>query len=102
MRSFQDEPCPDPKNAVPVLQPRRPRPGYRRVVVDWRPVAMQAAHLPAPEGGVRCSICMGPVFTARRHFCRWKSMRELETRATNRQRLYVPVYRWIRIEGGGQ
>ena len=78
------------------LPPRRPRPGYHRIIVDWRPIPMQAAHVPCEPGKTRCELCWLPLCNPSvRHFCRWNIARQAERDPKPLQR-WAPVFLWVK------
>ena len=98
---------PKSKNSHP--KPRKKnRPGWRRVVVGYRLVAMQASQVDdiaiaeaqasgaknyRPMHGPRCSKCF--LKNAKPgHFCRWNIEQE-GTRNPNPQIRQVPIYEWV-------
>lgn len=76
--------------------PRRPRAGYKRIIVDWRPIPMQASHVPCPSGKTRCERCWRPLPNPKaHHFCRWRIEHEAARDHAPPMR-YAPVFRWVR------
>jgi len=83
----------------PILPPRKPRPGFKRIVVGWRPVPMQAKHLETPAGSHRCSKCW--LKNAQKgHFCRWDIENEGPGRDPNPPMRWAPIYQWVPAGSG--
>ena len=92
------------------LQPRKDRPGWRRVFVGHRLIPMQASHVDEiavleakergdggfrPRPGIRCSKCW--LKDAKPgHFCRWNIARAVQPEP--RPMLKVPIYRWVKTD----
>lgn len=97
---------PNPKNQPDNPKPRKSRPGYKRIVVGYRLVAMQASHVDAiafAEGysGVRknplprCPKCF-LLLRRPEHFCRWNIEREAPGRDPNPPMRQEPIFRWVK------
>ena len=89
-------------------KPRKPRPGYKRIVVGYRLVAMQASHVDAIarlevyrgyEGVLghlpRCPKCFLKGAKSG-HFCRWNVAREAPGRDPNPQMRQEPIFQWVK------
>lgn len=103
----QLESVPAPPGAVPISKPRKPRPGFRRIVIGWRPVPLHADLVDEvalagrlaqgdkkwrPVPGVRCSKCW--LKNPRPgHFCRWNIANSPHN--PPRKIVYVPLFRWV-------
>jgi hypothetical protein len=96
---------PNPKNQSDNPKPRKPRPGYKRIVVGYRLVAMQASHVDAiarAEGGAgslqsqpRCPKCF-LLLRHPEHFCRWNIEREGPGRDRNPAMRKQPIFQWVK------
>jgi len=99
---------PNPKNQPDNPKPRKPRPGYKRIVVGYRLVAMQASHVDAiahmeNRGGApnvvshlpRCPKCFLKGAKPG-HFCRWDVAREAPGRDPNPPMRQEPLFRWVK------
>ncbi len=94
---------PNPKHNDNQTAPRKPRPGWHRIVVDRKAIPMQAHHvdeIARMEGrfvasGPRCECCWQKN-PKPGHFCRWNITREGDGRNPDPPILWVPVYRWVR------
>lgn len=85
---------PNDPNYIPA-PPRRLRPGFRRIIVDWRPIPMQASHVPCPSGKTRCERCWLALSNPNAyHFCRWRIAAEAERDPSPKMR-YAPVFAWV-------
>ena len=98
---------PAPPGAVPFAAPRKPRPGFRRIVVGWKAVPMHADLVDGieiaehrergdgdwrPRAGTRCLKCFLKEPKAG-HFCRWDAKDSYHH--PQKRVVYTPIFRWV-------
>jgi len=82
----------------------------KRIVVDYRLVAMQASHVDAiaraeqsqylnPDHLPRCPKCF-LLLRRSQHFCRWNVAREAPGRDPNPPMRREPIFRWVKDDSG--
>lgn len=97
---------PAPPGAVQVCPPRKSKPGFRRIVIGWRPVPLHADLADdiaigerrargdknwRPINGPRCPRCW--LKNAKPgHFCRWDVA---SATASPKRVVYLPEFRWV-------
>lgn len=112
---------PAPPGSVQVCAPRKPRPGFQRIVIGWRPVPLHAdlvddiafgelsenakwldkfgvsyeeAMRWRPRKGPRCLKCFLKEAKPG-HFCRWGI--KSSPNASPKRVVYKPIFKWVPV-----
>jgi hypothetical protein len=99
-----------PPGAVTVRAPRKPRPGFKRIVIGWRPVPLHADLVDdvelaehrargdekwRPRHGTRCGTCFLKE-PKPGHFCRWATKNGPGAPSPKRI-VYKPLFQWVPV-----
>ena len=85
-------------NHLPVTPPRKPRPGYKRIVTGFKPIPMHVSHVPTAPGESRCPRCWlrNP---KPKHPCLKRIANEDPGRDPRPAMIWVPQYSWVKDHG---
>lgn len=87
-----------PKGAVPVMPPRKPKPGHVRRIVGWRFSPNNANEIPLTGLGrsSTCGRCLGAVLKDKQHRC----LAPRNGGMPNSVGVWKPIFRWFKSEAG--